>query len=98
MEEIVIQQRMKKFVQDDKEGELETTELIGYTKGCESPQEVKDQREHAKKLFDELDALVIAYVTIKMKLNGKASYELKGFLPQLFDIEIGDGIPHQLWD
>ena len=89
---------MKKFVQDDKEGELETTELIGYTKGCESPQEVKDQREHAKKLFDELDALVIAYVTIKMKLNGKASYEWKGFLPQLFDIEIGDGIPHQLWD
>jgi len=89
---------MKKFVQDDKEGELETTELIGYTKGCESPQEVKVQREHAKELFDELDDLVIGYAMLKMKLNGKAPYIWKGFLPQLYDIEIGDGIPHKLWD
>ena len=31
-------QHMKKFVQD--EGNLETTQLVGYTKGCETEQAV----------------------------------------------------------
>ena len=91
-------QHMKKFVQDDQDGGLETTEIIGYTKGCETAEQVKKQREHAKKLFDELDELVCGYAFLKMKLNGKAPYEWKGFLPQLYDIEIGDGIAKKLWD
>ncbi len=87
---------MKKFVQD--ENDLETTQLIGYTKGCESEEEVIKQRENAKDRFDELDNLVCQYAFLKMRLNGKAPYEWEGFLPQLFGKECGNGIPNQLWD
>jgi len=87
---------MRKFVQD--KDDLETTELVGYTKGCESEEAVIKQREDAKERFQQLDDLVCDYAFKKMKLNGKMPYEWKGFLPQLYDVEIGDGIPHQLWD
>ena len=87
---------MKKFVQD--ENDLETTQLIGYTKGCESEEEVIKQRQYAKDRFDELDKLVCEYASIKMRLNGKTPYEWEGFLPQLFGKECGNGIPNQLWD
>ena len=86
---------MKKFLQDD---DLETTELVGYTKGCETEEAVIKQRDDAKKRFDALDALVCEYAFKKMKLNGKVPYEWKGFLPQLFGKECGDGIPKKLVD
>tara|TARA_B100000131_G_C18031933_1_gene578814 strand:+ start:104 stop:1147 length:1044 start_codon:yes stop_codon:yes gene_type:complete len=82
---------MKKFVQD--ENDLETTQLIGYTKGCESEQEVIDQRQYAKNEFDKLDKLICKYAYLKSQLNGKAPYEWEGFLPQLFGKEVGNGIP-----
>ena len=81
---------MKKFVQD--ENDLETTQLIGYTKGCETEEAVIKQRKNAKDRFDELDGLVCQYAFLKMKLNGKAPYEWEGFLPQLFGKECGEGI------
>ena len=84
---------MKKFVQDD---DLETTELVGYTKGCESEEAVIEQREDAKDRFDELDALVCDYAFKKMKLNGKVPYKWIGFLPQLLGKECGDGIANKL--
>ena len=82
---------MKKFVQD--ENNLETTQLIGYTKGCETEEGVIKQRQNAKDRFDELDGLVCQNAFLKMRLNGKAPYEWEGFLPQLFGKEVGDGIP-----
>ena len=92
-------QHMKKYVQDDRDGkELETTELIGYTKGCDTAEGVKDQRQHARDKFDEYDALVVNYAMLKMKLNGKVPYKWLGFLPQLYGVECGDGIENKLVD
>tara|TARA_B100000965_G_scaffold339529_1_gene307233 strand:+ start:1240 stop:2277 length:1038 start_codon:yes stop_codon:yes gene_type:complete len=87
---------MRKFVQD--KDDLETTELVGYTKGCESEEAVIKQREDAKERFQQLDDLVCDYAFKKMKLNGKMPYEWKGFLPQLFGKECGDGIAKKLVD
>ena len=89
-------QHMKNFVQD--ENNLETTQLIGYTKGCETEEAVIDQRKFAKDEFDKLDKLICKYAYLKSQLNGKAPYEWEGFLPQLFGKEVGGGIPDQLWD
>ena len=92
-------QHMKKYVQDDRDGkELETTELIGYTKGCDTAEGVKDQRQHARDKFDEYDALVVNYAMLKMKLNGKVPYKWLGFLPQLYCVECGDCIENKLVD
>lgn len=85
---------MKKYAQDG--DDLETTQLVGYTKGCETEQEVIDQRQFAKDKFDELDKLVCKYVYLKSQLNGKSPYEWEGFLPQLFGKECGDGVPNKL--
>ena len=79
------------FVQD--EIDLETTQLIGYTKGCETEEAVIKQRQNAKDRFDELDKLICKYAYLKSGLNGKTPYEWEGFLPQLFGKEVGDGIP-----
>ena len=87
---------MKKFVQD--ENNFETTQLIGYTKGCETEEAVIKQRQDAKDRFDELDSLVCDYAFKKMKFNGKVPYEWEGFLPQLFGKECGDGIAKKLVD
>ena len=87
---------MKKFVQD--ENNLETTQLIGYTKGCETEQAVIDQRQDAKDRFDELDRLICKYAYLKSQLNGKAPYQWEGFLPQLYGKEVGSGIPEKLVD
>ena len=89
---------MKKFVQDDKDGNLETTQLVGYTKGCETEEEVLKQREDAKEYFEELDKLICKYAYLKSQLNGKTPYEWEGFLPQLFGKETGRGITEGLVD
>ena len=87
---------MKKFVQD--ENNLETTQLIGYTKGCETEEAVIKQRQDAKDRFDELDRLICKYAYLKSQLNGKAPYHWEGFLPQLYGKEVGSGIPEKLVD
>ena len=87
---------MKKFVQD--EGNLETTQLVGYTKGCETEKQVLKQREDAKRYFEELDTLVCKYAYLKSQLNGKTPYKWEGFLPQLFGKETGKGIEDKLVD
>jgi len=91
-------QHMRKFVKDDKKGQLETTELIGYTKGCDTAKGVREQRQNAKDMFDELDELVVGYAMLKMKLNGKVPYKWLGFLPQLYGTECGDGCENKLVD
>tara|TARA_A100000172_G_scaffold1045_1_gene907 strand:+ start:156 stop:1178 length:1023 start_codon:yes stop_codon:yes gene_type:complete len=91
-------QHMRKFVKDDKKGQLETTELIGYTKGCDTAKGVREQRQNAKDMFDELDQLVVGYAMLKMKLNGKVPYKWLGFLPQLYGTECGDGCENKLVD
>ena len=89
-------QHMKKFVQD--EDNLETTQLVGYTRGCETEEEVLEQRKDAKKYFDELDKLICKYAYLKSQLNGKTPYQWEGFLPQLFGKETGRGITEGLVD
>ncbi len=93
-------QHMRKFVNDDAaDGKaLETTELIGYTKGCDTAEGVRDQRQNAKEKFDMYDELVVNYAMLKMKLNGKVPYKWLGFLPQLYGTECGEGIENKLVD
>ena len=92
-------QHMKKYVQDDRDGKvLETTELIGYTKGCDTAEGVREQRQNAKDKFDMYDELVVNYAMLKMKLNGKVPYKWLGFLPQLYGTECGDGCENKLVD
>tara|TARA_B100001996_G_scaffold134398_1_gene102303 strand:- start:85 stop:1107 length:1023 start_codon:yes stop_codon:yes gene_type:complete len=86
-------QHMKKFTQ--KGNDLETTQLIGYTKGCETEEAVINQRQNAKDRFDELDDLVWDYCAERMKSKGE-TYKWEGFLPQLFGKECGDGVPNKL--
>tara|TARA_Y100000589_G_scaffold74579_1_gene68065 strand:- start:867 stop:1889 length:1023 start_codon:yes stop_codon:yes gene_type:complete len=89
----IFMMHMQKFVKDDTK---ETTELVGYTKGCESEKQVLDQRQDAKDLFDKLDKLVCDYAVEKMRNNGVTPYKWIGFLPQLVGKETGDGIPEKL--
>ena len=93
-------QHMRKFVNDDAaDGKaLETTELIGYTKGCDTAEGVREQRQNAKDKFDMYDELVVNYAMLKMKLNGKVPYKWLGFLPQLYGTECGEGIENKLVD
>jgi len=91
-------QHMRKFVKDDADGALETTELIGYTKGCDTAEGVREQRQNAKDKFDMYDELVVNYAMLKMKLNGKVPYKWLGFLPQLYGTECGDGCENKLVD
>ena len=93
-------QHMRKFVNDGAADDkaLETTELIGYTKGCDTAEGVRDQRQSAKEKFDMYDKLICKYVYLKSRLNGKVPYKWLGFLPQLYGTECGEGIENKLVD
>tara|TARA_B100001996_G_scaffold134559_1_gene102413 strand:- start:85 stop:1128 length:1044 start_codon:yes stop_codon:yes gene_type:complete len=86
-------QHMKKFTQEG--NDLEITQLIGYTKGCETEEDVIRQRQNAKDRFDQLDELVWNYCHAKMMKRGE-TYKWEGFLPQLFGKECGEGVPRNL--
>ena len=84
---------MTKQVRQFKTGQkVDVTEFVGYTKNCEDQKSVEDQRNAAMKRIDQLEEIVSTYAFLKMQLNGKSPYEWKGFLPQLFGRECGEGI------
>jgi len=88
---------MTKFVRDLRDfGKVESTEIIGYTKGCQTVKEVEAQRAAAQARVDELDDLVCDYVHAKSKLNGQVPYKWNGFIPQLYGRELGEGIKKDL--
>ncbi len=68
------------------EKEIDNTEIVLYTKGCETAEQVVSQREFAIKYINQLDDLVMQYAVKKLK-NLKKAYQITGALPQLNGIE-----------
>ena len=75
-------QIMKNFVESD----IKETDVVTYTKGCETAEEVVQQREDAVKYLNKLDALVVQYVTKRLTTQSSA-YSVAGSLPQLLGVE-----------
>ena len=75
-------QIMKNFVESD----IKETDVVTYTKGCETAEEVVQQREDAVKYLNKLDALVVQYVTKRLTTQSSA-YSVAGSLPQLLRVE-----------
>ena len=85
-------------IKDTPEDELESTEFLGYTKGAETEEELRKQREHAYEKMVLLDDLIDEYVEKRNKLLKKKvdPWIWLGFLPQLYGKECGDGIERKL--
>jgi hypothetical protein len=75
-------QIMKNFVESD----IKETDVVTYTKGCETAEDVIKQREDAVKYLNKLDALVVQYVTKRLTTQSSA-YSVAGSLPQLLGVE-----------
>lgn len=75
-------QVMKNFVESD----IAETDVVTYTKGCETAEEVIEQRKKAADYLKKLDALVVQYVTKRLTTQSSA-YAITGSLPQLLGIE-----------
>lgn len=75
-------QIMKNYVERD----IDVTDVITYTKGCETAEEVSSQRQYAIQYLEELDKLVRKYVSKRME-TCSSSYSIAGALPQLIGVE-----------
>jgi hypothetical protein len=75
-------QIMENFVQRD----IEMTDVVTYTKGCETAEEVTKQRQFAVDYLKKLDDLVVQYVVKRMS-NQSSAYSIAGALPQLIGVE-----------
>lgn len=65
---------------------IDTTDIIVYTKACETSEQVASQREFALKYLKQMDHLVLQYAA-KRVANQGISYQVIGALPQLNDSE-----------
>lgn len=81
-------QIMKNFVGDSKNkiDPIDETDVVTYTKGCETAEEVIEQRKGAVEYLKELDDLSIQYVTRRL-LTQSSAYSVSGALPQLIGVE-----------
>lgn len=75
-------QIMQNFVEND----IDMTDVVIYTKGCESAEEVLEQRKEAVEYLKVLDELVLQYA-VKRMTKKNSSYDISGALPQLTGIE-----------
>jgi len=75
-------QIMKNFVEND----INETDVVTYTKGCETAEEVTQQRQDAVEYLNKLDTLVVQYVTKRLTTQSK-SFSISGALPQLIGVE-----------
>jgi len=75
-------QIMKNYV----ERGIDVTDVVTYTKGCETAEEVSVQREFAVNYLNELDKLARQYVAKRME-TCSSSYSIAGALPQLIGVE-----------
>lgn len=75
-------QIMKNYVERD----IDVTDVVTYTKGCETAEEVAAQREFAMNYLNELDKLARQYVAKRME-TCSSSYSIAGALPQLIGVE-----------
>lgn len=65
---------------------IDDTEVILYTKGCETAEEVQAQREEALKKLEQLDEMILKYAAKRM-LSRKPAYHVPGVIPQLRGVE-----------
>ena len=89
---------LNNFVGDDDHDPIDDSDVIFYTKGCESAAEVKAQRKEAVEQLEHLDKLVVSYVTKRLINNGKLPYHIAGYLPQLIGTETlqeNELVPHK---
>lgn len=75
-------QIMKNFV----ENSIDVTDVVTYTKGCETAEEVTKQRQFAVDYLKKLDDLAVQYVVKRMS-NQSSAYSIAGALPQLIGVE-----------
>jgi len=73
---------MKNYVERD----IDVTDVVTYTKGCETAEEVAAQRDFAVNYLNELDKLARQYVAKRME-TCSSSYSIAGALPQLIGVE-----------
>lgn len=81
-------QVMKNYIgnAEQKIDPIDITDIIVYTKACETSEQVESQREFAFKYLKQMDHLVLQYAAKRMANQG-ISYQVIGALPQLNDIE-----------
>lgn len=75
-------QVMKNFVENN----IDVTDVVTYTKGCETAEEVTAQRQFAVDYLKKLDDLAVQYVVKRMSSQSSA-YSIAGALPQLIGVE-----------
>lgn len=75
-------QIMQNFVEKD----IDITDVITYTKGCETAEDVLDQRKKAIEYLKNLDELVMKYATKRLTSRNE-SFTVTGALPQLIGVE-----------
>ena len=75
-------QVMKNFVENN----IDDTDVVTYTKGCETAEEVTAQRQFAVNYLKKLDDLAVQYVVKRMSSQSSA-YSIAGALPQLIGVE-----------
>ena len=75
-------QVMKNFVENN----IDVTDVVTYTKGCETAEEVTAQRQFAVNYLKKLDDLAVQYVVKRMSSQSSA-YSIAGALPQLIGVE-----------
>lgn len=74
----------------DPEDPIETTQVVAYTKNCETAEQVVAQREKAAKKLQDLERRVLAYAAHRLTNLDAPSYDIIGFLPQLVELESMD--------
>ncbi len=75
-------QIMHNYVEHD----IDITDVVTYTKGCETAEAVVDQRQFAVDYLQQLDNLSIKYAA-KRLTSQSPSYSVAGALPQLIGVE-----------
>lgn len=65
---------------------IDLTDVVTYTKGCETAEEVTTQREDGVDYLRELDSLTIRYAAKRMTTQSP-TYSIAGALPQLIGVE-----------
>lgn len=73
---------MENFVEND----IDVTDVVTYTKGCETAEEVTAQRQFGVNYLKKLDDLAVQYVVKRMSSQSPA-YSIAGALPQLIGVE-----------
>lgn len=68
------------------ENGIDLTDIVTYTKGCETAEEVTEQREFAVEYLKQLDALTMQYA-VKRLTSQSPAYVIAGALPQLIGVE-----------